>query len=244
MKRNKEQKKQKKKPSSSSHSLFMSHLKEEKLLWQKGFSNIAGIDEAGRGPLAGPVTVAAVIMPINFRSTKIDDSKKLTAKQREYCFGLICEKALAFTIIHASVTTIEEINILNAVKRSMVQAVRKLTSVPDFVLIDGMNINVPGIPQKAIIGGDAISQSIAAASILAKVSRDLLMVDLDSKYPQYGFLEHKGYATEKHIAAIRRYGPCPVHRRTFLKKYGYFHSKLPDRTSQVTLEETLLSLGQ
>jgi len=215
MKRNKEQKKQKKKPSSSSHSLFMSHLKEEKLLWQKGFSNIAGIDEAGRGPLAGPVTVAAVIMPINFRSTKIDDSKKLTAKQREYCFGLICEKALAFTIIHASVTTIEEINILNAVKRSMVQAVRKLTSVPDFVLIDGMNINVPGIPQKAIIGGDAKVFSIAAASIIAKVTRDRLMLKYAEKYPQYQFEKHKGYGTKLHYEMIKKHGLSPIHRKSF-----------------------------
>lgn len=197
----------------------MAHLKEEKLLWERGFINIAGIDEAGRGPLAGPVTVAAVIMPMNFRSTKIDDSKKLSEKQREYCFNLICEKALAYSIIHASVSTIEEINILNAVKRSMVHAVRKLSIIPDFVIIDAINISLLGIPQKAIIGGDAISQTVAAASILAKVSRDRLMVEFDKKYPQYGFAIHKGYATERHAAALREHGPCPIHRKTFLKKY-------------------------
>ncbi len=206
----------------------MAHLKEEKLLWEKGFTNIAGIDEAGRGPLAGPVTVAAVIMPQGFRSTKIDDSKKLTAKQREYCFELICEKALAYKIIHTSVHTIEEINILNAVKLAMVHAIEQLIIVPDFIIIDGMNINFPGTPQKAIIGGDAISQTVAAASILAKVSRDQLMRDLDKKYPQYGFAIHKGYATERHVAALREHGPCPIHRKTFLKKIDLSYTELFD----------------
>ncbi len=204
----------------------MAHLKEEKLLWKRGFANIAGIDEAGRGPLAGPVTVAAVIMPINFRSTKINDSKQLTQQQREYCFELICEKALAYSIIHASVSTIEEINILNAVKRSMVHAVKKLTVIPDFVIIDAINISLPGIPQKAIIGGDAISQTVAAASILAKVSRDRLMVDLDKKYPEYGFAIHKGYATERHMAALHAHGPCPIHRKTFLKNFTLSYTNL------------------
>ncbi len=191
-------------------------LQEEKKLWQAGFRHIAGIDEVGRGPLAGPVTVAAVILPQDFYSERIQDSKKLSQKEREYCYQLIVEHALAYSIMHASVAVIEKINILQATKRAMAQAVKKLTLTPDFLLLDAVNISYAGIPQKAIIGGDGISQSIAAASILAKVTRDHLMLDLDQKYPQYGFAKHKGYATTQHIQALKEYGITPSHRRSFL----------------------------
>lgn len=194
----------------------MASLLEEEFLWRSGFQLIAGIDEVGRGPVAGPVTVAAVILRPGFSSDRIDDSKKLTAKEREYCFQLIVENALAYTIEHSSVACIEKINILQAAKRAMVRAVKKLAIQPDFLLLDAVNINLPGIAQKAIIGGDGRSQSIAAASILAKVTRDMLMKEYDRKYPQYGFAQHKGYATQVHIAALKEFGITPIHRRSFL----------------------------
>lgn len=195
---------------------LISMLSEEKFLWSAGYQHVAGIDEVGRGPVAGPVTVAAVILPQGFQSNRINDSKKLTASEREYCYQLIVDNALAYSIVHSSVAVIEKINILQATKRAMVQAVKKLQIQPHFILLDAVNIAYPGVPQKAIIGGDGLSQSIAAASILAKVTRDHLMIDLDKKYPQYGFAKHKGYATEMHIKALRDFGITPVHRRSFL----------------------------
>ncbi len=188
----------------------------EQLLWRAGFDTIAGIDEAGRGPLAGPVTVAAVILPQNFIFDLVDDSKALTESEREICFEYITKNALAYSIVHAPVALIEKINILNATKRAMVQAVKKLNIKPAFLLLDAVNITMPGIGQKALIHGDAISKSIAAASILAKVSRDRLMIDLDKKFPQYGFAQHKGYATTQHVHSLRQYGPAACHRLSFL----------------------------
>lgn len=189
----------------------------ESVLWKSGFQYIAGIDEAGRGPLAGPVTVAAVILPQMFTYELVDDSKKLTEKEREQCFEYITQNALAYSVVHAPVALIEKINILNATKRAMLQAAKKLTIAPDFLLLDAVNITMPGVAQKALIHGDALSISIAAASILAKVSRDRLMNDLDRKFPQYGFAQHKGYATSQHVRALRQYGPTSCHRLSFLR---------------------------
>ncbi len=189
----------------------------EQQIWAAGFKHIAGIDEAGRGPLAGPVTVAAVILPNNFSHPLVDDSKKLTEIERETAYEYIIKQALSYSVIHAPVSLIEKINILNATKRAMVQSVKKLSLVPDFLLLDAVNITMPGVTQKALIHGDALSISIAAASILAKVSRDRLMHQLDTKYPQYGFAQHKGYATNQHVHALRQYGPSPCHRLSFLR---------------------------
>ena len=200
--------------------LSMDLLSEEKKLWQSGFLHIAGVDEVGRGPLAGPVTVAAVILPQSFYSEKIDDSKKLSTKEREYCYQMILDHALAYTVVHGSVALIDRINILQATKRIMTQAVKKLSVQPHFILLDAVNINLPGIPQKAIIGGDGKSQSIAAASIIAKVTRDRLLNELDHKYPGYGLAKHKGYATSLHIQALKQLGPSHCHRQSFL---GFLH---------------------
>ncbi len=189
----------------------------EQQIWAAGFKYIAGIDEAGRGPLAGPVTVAAVILPDDFFHPLVDDSKKLSEAEREASYEYIIKHALAYSVIHAPVSLIEKINILNATKRAMAQSVKKLTLTPDFLLLDAVNISMPGVTQKALIHGDALSISIAAASILAKVSRDRLMHQLDTKYPQYGFAQHKGYATSQHVHALRQYGPSPCHRLSFLR---------------------------
>lgn len=194
----------------------MAHLEHELHLWRSGYQYIAGLDEVGRGPVAGPVTVAAVILPQGFHCDLVDDSKRLSVKEREYCYDLIVEQAVAFSVVHGSVAMIEKINILNAVKRCMIQALRKLPIPPDFLLIDALNINYPGIPQLGIIGGDAISKSIAAASIIAKVTRDRLMLDLDRKYPGYDLAKHKGYATPTHIRALKLLGPAACHRPSFL----------------------------
>ncbi|MBI4836014.1 MAG: ribonuclease HII [Candidatus Abawacabacteria bacterium] len=194
----------------------MASFQEEIALWQAGFQYIAGIDEVGRGPLAGPVTVAAVILPADFDNNTIDDSKKLSVREREYCYQDIIDHAVAYSIIHVSPRVIDKINILQATKRAMQQAVKSLSTIPDFLLLDAVNINMPGIPQKAIIAGDGISKSIAAASIIAKVIRDRLMCDLDKKYPHYGFAKHKGYATAEHIAALKQLGPAQCHRHSFL----------------------------
>ncbi len=195
----------------------MASFHQEQQLWASGFQFIAGIDEAGRGPLAGPVTVAAVILPADFHCDLVDDSKALSEAEREYCFPIIQEQALAYAIVHGPVGLIEKVNILNATKRAMLQAVKKLAVKPDFLLLDAVNITCPGIAQKSIVGGDAISKSIAAASILAKVSRDRLMTKLDRQFPQYGFAKHKGYATAMHISALRQFGPCTQHRLSFLR---------------------------
>lgn len=189
----------------------------EQKIWAAGFKYIAGIDEAGRGPLAGPVTVASVILPNHFCHPLVDDSKKLSEAERETSYEYIIQHALAYSIVHAPVSLIEKINILNATKRAMLQSVKRLSLSPDFLLLDAVNIAMPGVTQKALIHGDALSISIAAASILAKVSRDRLMHQLDAKYPQYGFAQHKGYATSQHVDALRQYGPSPCHRLSFLR---------------------------
>ena len=182
---------------------------------------IAGIDEAGRGPLAGPLVCACVIMPKTDLIEDIDDSKKLSAKKRECLFDKITEKAIAYSIIEIDEKTIDEINILNATKLGMKKALEGLSVVPELVLTDAVRIETD-IPQQNIIHGDGLSYNIAAASILAKVYRDRLMQKLSLSYPQYLFAQHKGYGTKQHIENLKKYGPCPHHRKTFIKNFGNF----------------------
>lgn len=192
-------------------------LKYEKELINQGIKMIAGADEVGRGPLAGPVVCAAVIMPLDDIIDGVDDSKKLSEKKREIIYEKIMEKALAVSVEFVDEKVIDEINILRATKKCMANAINNLKIRPDIVLVDaldGLNINVP---EKAIIKGDAQSYSIGAASIVAKVTRDRFMVEMDKKYPEYGFAKHKGYGTAVHINALKEYGAAPIHRKTFIK---------------------------
>lgn len=192
-------------------------LKYEKELINQGIKMIAGADEVGRGPLAGPVVCAAVIMPLDDIIDGVDDSKKLSEKKREIIYEKIMEKALAVSVEFVDEKVIDEINILQATKKCMANAINNLKIRPDIVLVDaldGLNINVP---EKAIIKGDAQSYSIGAASIVAKVTRDRFMVEMDKKYPEYGFAKHKGYGTAVHINALKEYGAAPIHRKTFIK---------------------------
>ena len=178
---------------------------------------ICGVDEAGRGPLAGPVVAAAVILPDGYIPEGLNDSKKVSPKKREKLFDVIKEHALAYGIGMASPAEIDEINILNAAMLAMRRAIEAMEITPDLALVDGnvvRNFPVKGV---AIIGGDAKSPSIAAASILAKVTRDRLCLEMDAEYPAYGFAGHKGYPTKAHMDAVREHGPSPIHRRTFLK---------------------------
>ena len=178
---------------------------------------ICGVDEAGRGPLAGPVVAAAVILPDGYIPEGLNDSKKVSPKKREKLFDVIKEHALAYGIGMASPAEIDEINILNAAMLAMRRAIEAMEITPDLALVDGnvvRNFPVEGV---AIIGGDAKSPSIAAASILAKVTRDRLCLEMDAEYPAYGFAGHKGYPTKAHMDAVREHGPSPIHRRTFLK---------------------------
>jgi len=181
-----------------------------------GIKIVCGTDEAGRGPLAGPVVAAACILPDGYILPGLDDSKKLSEKKREKLFDIICENALSYSIALSTPEEIDEINILEASLQAMRRSISGLSIVPDLVLVDG-NIN-RGFEQKAVavVSGDAISQSIAAASILAKVTRDRLCMELDLEYPQYGFKKHKGYPTKAHKMAVYEFGPCPQHRRSFL----------------------------
>ncbi len=185
----------------------------------KGYSFICGVDEAGRGPLAGPVCAAAVILDENNPIDEVNDSKKLSEKKRETLFVKIIERAVAFGIGFATVEEIEEVNILNATYLAMNRAIEMLKIKPDFALIDGNRIPTGiGVDCQTVVKGDSKSASIAAASILAKVSRDRLLLEYDKKYPQYNFAKHKGYGTAEHMNAIREFGPCEVHRPSFLKK--------------------------
>lgn len=177
---------------------------------------IAGTDEAGRGPLAGPVVAAACILPPDFLPEGLDDSKKLTEKKREKLFDIITESAVSYCIASASPEEIDQYNILEASLLAMRRAIAGLNPQPDLVLVDGCINRGFTIPAKAIVSGDALSPSIAAASILAKVTRDRMCVDMDAEYPQYGFAKHKGYPTLAHKLAVYEYGPCPYHRRSFL----------------------------
>lgn len=189
----------------------------EEELNSEGYELVCGVDEAGRGPLAGDVYAAAVILPKGLLIEGLDDSKKLTEKKREALFDVITENAAAYAIASVSPEKIDEINILNAVMLAMNTAVEKLSPSADFALIDGNIARGFSIPCKTVIKGDAKSPSIAAASILAKVSRDRECYKLDEMYPEYGFAKHKGYGTKAHMQALFEYGPCPCHRKTFLK---------------------------
>ena len=184
-----------------------------------GLRLICGVDEAGRGPLAGPVCAAAVILPEHLQISGLNDSKKLTDKKRRELFPVIQEQAIAYGIGLASESEIDEINILQATFLAMRRALDQLTVRPEIALIDGNRETDFGLPVKTVVKGDSLSANIAAASILAKVTRDNLMMELAQKYPEYGFEIHKGYGTKAHYEALRTYGPCPIHRKTFLKKF-------------------------
>ncbi len=189
----------------------------EKRRYAEGYTAVCGCDEAGRGPLCGPVVAAAVILPCDFPIEGLNDSKKLSEKKREQLYTLITENAIAYGIAEASPAEIDEINILNASMLAMRRAVEKLTVPADFALIDGNCSRGFDIPTETIIKGDAKSASVAAASILAKVTRDRLCAEQDKLYPEYGIAKHKGYPTKEHMEAVRKYGPSPIHRITFLK---------------------------
>lgn len=192
----------------------------EKDLYSKGFKKICGIDEAGRGPLAGPVVVAGVIMPEDSMIEGINDSKKVTEKRREKLYDIIKEEAISYSIAVIDHNVIDEINILNATKQGVTDVVDGLDVKPNLIIVDALtHINTRGIPYEPIVKGDAKCYNIAAASILAKVTRDRIMRQWDEIYPQYGFASHKGYGTAKHISAIKEYGLCPIHRRTFTKHF-------------------------
>ena len=194
--------------------------KDEEKLHSNGVKLIAGIDEAGRGPLAGPVVVGIAIMPEDSMIEGVNDSKKVSEKKREKLYDLITQEAIAWNVGIADQNEIDEINILNATKLALTRAIEGLEIKPDLILVDALtNINTLGIPYKSIIKGDAKEYSIAAASILAKVTRDRMMREYDEIYPQYGFSGHKGYGTAKHIAAIKEYGPCILHRKSFIKNF-------------------------
>ncbi len=195
-------------------------LKFEKEEQVKGNFIIAGVDEVGRGPLAGPVCVAAVIMPLDDIIDGVDDSKKVSEKKRNLLFGKIKEKAIAYSIKMVSEETIDKINILQATKLCMKEAIESLSVKPDVVLIDAIDKLDTDVSFRGIIKGDALSYSIGCASILAKVTRDEYMVNLAKEYPEYGFEKHKGYGTKVHIEALKEYGPCVHHRLTFLKFLG------------------------
>ena len=197
----------------------LTNLKQiEKELYEKGFEKICGIDEAGRGPLAGPVVIAGVIMPQDSMIEGINDSKKVSEKKREKLYNLIIEEAMSYSVAIIGQDVIDEINILNATKQGVTAVVEGLDIKPNLILVDALtHIDTKGIPYDSIIKGDAKCYNIAAASILAKVTRDRIMREWDELYPQYGFIQHKGYGTAKHIQAIKENGLCPIHRRSFTK---------------------------
>ena len=190
----------------------------ENEIYDSGVSLICGVDEAGRGPLAGPVCAAAVILPRNIEIVGLNDSKKLSEKSREKLYDEICEKAMSFGIAFASVEEIEEFNILNDAMLAMNRAIAQLEPQPELALIDGNRSSAIEINSRCVIKGDAKCADIAAASILAKVTRDRYMLDMAEKYPEYHFERHKGYGTKLHYEALREYGPCEIHRPSFLRK--------------------------
>lgn len=194
--------------------------KYEEDLYNKNIEYICGIDEAGRGPLAGPVVVAAVIMPKDSMIEGVNDSKKVSEKKREKLYEIITQEAICYAVGIIDQKEIDEINILNATKKGLTTAIKELKIKPERILVDALtNIDTCGIPYLSIIKGDAKSYSIAAASIIAKVTRDRIMRQWDEIYPQYGFEKHKGYGTAMHISAIKEYGICPLHRLTFVKNF-------------------------
>lgn len=193
-------------------------LKYERKYTALGYDLIAGMDEAGRGPLAGPVTVAACVMNLGDIIDGVNDSKQLTPKKRDVLFDKIVNSAIGYEIVDIDNLRIDEINILNATKEAMRTAIKRLLPIPQMLLVDAVKEEF-GIPYEPIIHGDALSYSIAAASVLAKVHRDRLMEKYAEIYPEYGFEKHKGYGTKQHIEALKKYGPCPIHRKTFIKNF-------------------------
>lgn len=187
----------------------------ERAAWRSGRTRVAGVDEAGRGPLAGPVVAAAVILNAAEPVRDLDDSKLLTPTERETLFAQIRDRALSVETGIVGPETIDRVNILEATRLAMQEALAKVAPLPDLVLIDALHLAVLTCPQRALVRGDRRSASVAAASIVAKVTRDRLMREADRKFPQYGFGRHKGYPTPEHLAALRHHGPCPIHRRTF-----------------------------
>ena len=195
----------------------MPDFEHEKFLASQGYKFICGIDEAGRGPLSGPVVAAACILPFDAEIKELNDSKKLTEKKREKLFDIIKEQAITYGIGMATPEEIDSINILNATMLAMHRALEQLSPVADFALIDGNVSRGFEIPTQTLVKGDSISCSIAAASILAKVTRDRICLEDALKYPEYNFAKHKGYSTKEHMEAVIKYGPCPIHRKSFLK---------------------------
>lgn len=191
----------------------------EREAFADGVKLVCGVDEAGRGPLAGPVCAAAVILPPELVIPGLNDSKKLTDKKRRELYDVITAEAVSYGIAFADEKEIDEINILQATFLAMARAMKKLTPQPELALIDGNRAKDFGLPVRTVVKGDSLSASIAAASILAKVTRDRLMEQYDEAYPQYGFAIHKGYGTKRHYEALREFGPSPIHRMTFLKKF-------------------------
>ena len=193
----------------------------EKSVYNEGYKLTCGIDEAGRGPLAGPVVVASVIMPKNSMIEGVNDSKKISEKKREKLYDLIINESISYGIGIINQEEIDEINILNATKKGLTESIKQLEPKPDIILVDALrDIDTFKIPYRSVIKGDAKIYSIACASIIAKVTRDRIMQEWDKVYPQYGFVSHKGYGTAKHIAAIKEFGLCPLHRRSFTKKFN------------------------
>ena len=195
----------------------MPNFEYEERLYNEGYTSVCGCDEAGRGPLCGPVVAAAVIFPLGIEIEGLNDSKKLTEKKREKLFDIIKEKAIAYAIAEASPEEIDEINILNASMLAMRRAVEALPVKADFALIDGNTSRGFEIPTETIVKGDSKSYSVAAASILAKVTRDRGCIELDAMYPEYGIAKHKGYPTKDHMDAVRKYGATEIYRKSFLK---------------------------
>ena len=193
--------------------------KIEQSYFDKGIQVICGVDEAGRGPLAGPVCAAAVILPANIEIPGLNDSKKLSDKKRRELYPVIKEKAIAYGIAFADHKEIDEINILQATYLAMERAIAQLSVKPELALIDGNRAKDFGVPAQTVVHGDSLSASIAAASVLAKVTRDDVMLELAREYPEYQFEIHKGYGTKAHYAALTEFGPCPIHRMSFLKKF-------------------------
>ena len=202
----------------SKEKVVVDKLKYENELRAAGYKYIAGVDEVGRGPLAGEVVCASVIMPLDDIIEGVDDSKKVSEKKRDILYSQIIDKAISYCICEVTPEEIDEINILNATKKCMKMAIEGLDITPDVVLIDAVELDLK-MPTKPLIKGDALSYTIGAASIIAKVFRDRKMCDYAKVYPEYGFEKHKGYGTKVHIEAIREHGKCPIHRNSFIKKF-------------------------
>ena len=206
--------------------------KYEEELYDSQIELVCGCDEVGRGCIAGPLVVAACIMPPLLRIDGINDSKKLTAKKREELYKKITKEAIAYNVVFIDESTVDELNIYQATKKGMLEAIEGLKVKPEFALIDAMPLGELELPHNSIIHGDARSASIAAASIIAKVTRDHYMEKMDVKYPNYGFKKHKGYCTKEHVRALEKYGPCEIHRKTYFPVSKYF-------TKQLTLDLNL-----